>query len=554
VDGNFYIDTTANDLYGPKASGAWPSGTSLIGPQGPAGADGAAGATGVPGAAGAAGSDGNTMLYGAGAPSTGTGVDGNFYIDTTANDLYGPKASGAWPSGTSLIGPQGPAGADGAPGGAGDIASLTHAAGSKNPPVDGDEIPLVDSAASFSLSKLTWANLKGAIKTYLTGQGNSWTKAQIGGVTALASSAGAVAIDLSLGNNFSYTPTENATLSVPTNITAGQKFTIYFTQHASSAKTLGFNSIFKSANSKAPAVSTTLGAQNLIVCDVQDSTHIWYTIVTADASFFGADSFMVGSGTTFNANSITGDAPHICEITNDPGNDTDSGRQLWRMNSYGAAAFGNDMHFCRYRGTEAAPTPVKSGDYGMSWGIRAWDSTLALSQSSGAFQYYYTEDQTGTAHGGKWVFQTTPNGSVARATVMELWGIGQGKGMLGFDAIVSQSPTAGVGYYTGAGGTVAQATDKSTGVTLNKVCGSITMNAAALGSGVVALFTLTNSAIAATDVIHLSQKSGGTAGAYSVQVASVSAGSCVIQVQNISGGPLSEALVINFAVIKGVSA
>lgn len=58
----------------------------------------------------------NTVLYGAGAPANGLGDDGNFYIDTVAHDLYGPKAGGSWPAGTSLVGPQGPAGADGADG------------------------------------------------------------------------------------------------------------------------------------------------------------------------------------------------------------------------------------------------------------------------------------------------------------------------------------------------------------------------------------------------------------------------------------------------------
>jgi hypothetical protein len=64
-------------------------------------------AAGTPGATGA---NGNTVLHGAGAPAAGVGVDGDFYIDTVANRIYGPKASGAWPSGISLVGPQGPAG------------------------------------------------------------------------------------------------------------------------------------------------------------------------------------------------------------------------------------------------------------------------------------------------------------------------------------------------------------------------------------------------------------------------------------------------------------
>jgi hypothetical protein len=47
------------------------------------------------------------------------------------------------------------------------IAPGTHAATSKTTPVDADELPLVDSAASNVLKKLTWANLKATLKTYL---------------------------------------------------------------------------------------------------------------------------------------------------------------------------------------------------------------------------------------------------------------------------------------------------------------------------------------------------------------------------------------------------
>jgi hypothetical protein len=47
--------------------------------------------------------------------------------------------------------------------------TLVHAATSKNPPVDADEIPLLDSAASFILAKLTWANIKATLKTYFDG-------------------------------------------------------------------------------------------------------------------------------------------------------------------------------------------------------------------------------------------------------------------------------------------------------------------------------------------------------------------------------------------------
>ena len=121
-------------------------------------------------------------------------------------------------------------------------------------------------------------------------------------------------------------------------------------------------------------------------------------------------------------------------------------------------------------------------------------------------------------------------------------------------AATSASALLGIGYTTGAGGAVTQATNKATPVTLNKPCGQITMNGSALGAGAEAPFTLTNSLIAATDVVVVSIASGGTAGSYLVSVTATAAGSCEITVSNVSAGSLSEAIVLNFAVIKAVAA
>ena len=109
---------------------------------------------------------------------------------------------------------------------------------------------------------------------------------------------------------------------------------------------------------------------------------------------------------------------------------------------------------------------------------------------------------------------------------------------------------SGIGYVVGAGGTVTQATSKSTGVTLNTPTGQITMNGAALAAATVVSFTLTNSAIEAPDVLVLNHISGGTAGAYTLN-AQCAAGSASINVRNASAGSLSEAVVIAYAVIKG---
>lgn len=118
---------------------------------------------------------------------------------------------------------------------------------------------------------------------------------------------------------------------------------------------------------------------------------------------------------------------------------------------------------------------------------------------------------------------------------------------------ILSSAVLGIGYATGAGGTVTQATSKATGVTLSKASGAITMNAAALAAGTIVSFVLTNTSIAATDVLVLNHISGGTVGSYALN-AQCAAGSATINVRNNTAGSLTEAIVIQFALIKGVNA
>lgn len=109
-----------------------------------------------------------------------------------------------------------------------------------------------------------------------------------------------------------------------------------------------------------------------------------------------------------------------------------------------------------------------------------------------------------------------------------------------------------LGYTSSAQGAVTQQTSKSTGVTLNTSAGRITMNNASLGATTNVTFTLTNSKISVNDVVVLSVSEGATAGAYNCWVSGKSAGSVTITVRNISASPLSEAVVINFAIIHCV--
>ena len=113
--------------------------------------------------------------------------------------------------------------------------------------------------------------------------------------------------------------------------------------------------------------------------------------------------------------------------------------------------------------------------------------------------------------------------------------------------------TAGKAAGPTTGGTVTQATNKSTAVTLNTESGQITMNNAALADAAEVTFQVNNDRVAATDVVVVNHGSGGTAGAYWLVVSTVAAGSFKVTVGNLSGGSLSQAIVVNYALIKGAS-
>ncbi len=111
-----------------------------------------------------------------------------------------------------------------------------------------------------------------------------------------------------------------------------------------------------------------------------------------------------------------------------------------------------------------------------------------------------------------------------------------------------------VGYRAGTGGTVTQLTSKATGVTLNKKTGQITTHNAALAAATEVSFVVTNDQASANDVVVVTHNSGGTAGAYDVAANTMADGSFNITISNVSAGPLSEALVLQFAIIEGAVA
>lgn len=175
--------------------------------------------------------------------------------------------------------------------------------------------------------------------------------------------------------------------------------------------------------------------------------------------------------------------------------------------------------------------------------------TLTSSGDSGVMTFPNATDTVVTLAATQTLTNKTLTSPTMTAPVL---GVATGTSVAVSGLLTSSSATAQVGFATGAGGAVSQSTDKSTGVTLNTNCGAITMNNASLAGAATVSFTLTNSAIAATDVVVVSVKSGASTGLYTAAVTAVGAGSCVISVTNV-GATASEVVVINFAVISAVS-
>lgn len=122
-------------------------------------------------------------------------------------------------------------------------------------------------------------------------------------------------------------------------------------------------------------------------------------------------------------------------------------------------------------------------------------------------------------------------------------------------SITSTSPTAGIGYATGAGGAVTQITSRSTGVTLNTICGTITTDTTSLAAGGGAVFIVTNSTVALTDHVGVTVQSGLTTTQTTVEASTVTAGTFSIVVNNFHASTAEVgAIIINFAITKSVAA
>lgn len=231
-----------------------------------------------------------------------------------------------------------------------------------------------------------------------------------------------------------------------------------------------------------------------------------------------------------------------------------------RYQIHGGSATGAVGQVCRWSADATGPTWILSKSRGAGVGTM---TALSASDSLGrlvwvgadgtnmagygaAIEAFAEGAYSNTSHPTRLDFSTCASSSTTPAIALRIDGTGNVRVI---------NPNAGLGYGTGAGGTVTQATDKTTGVTLNKPSGQITMAATALASGATVSFAFSNSLVASTaDQIFVQGYNSVSQLNYQIWAANNGVGQFNIYIKNISAGSLSEAVVINFTLLKGATA
>jgi hypothetical protein len=156
--------------------------------------------------------------------------------------------------------------------------------------------PILTTPALGTPSSGTLTNCTFPATVAMTNAVQTFTRTQTSAVTALSVATNAVAVDLSLNNNFSLAlqATTSQVLSNPTNAVAGTSGQITITQNATpSALTFGSQWISMLA---IPTVNATAGAVTLLTYYIVDSTHIWFGLSTVGGVAASAPMVYPGSG------------------------------------------------------------------------------------------------------------------------------------------------------------------------------------------------------------------------------------------------------------------
>lgn len=196
----------------------------------------------------------------------------------------------------------------------------------------------------------------------------------------------------------------------------------------------------------------------------------------------------------------------------------------------------------RINNTIVSPQAVVAGDDIIRISSTGYNGSTVPGSGSARITYYATENWTNTNFGGNIAFSVTNNGST---TLTEVANVSYTNG-------VSSKQLSTTGNIKFISNNVTTNGFNKTGgtATANGVTGQLTSLADLLAKGSAGTFTVNNTYVSSKDVVIVNIASGASANSYDISVTAVSNGSFQVTVTNNGSGGLSEALVINFAVIK----
>lgn len=315
------------------------------------------------------------------------------------------------------------------------------------------------------------------------------------------------------------TPATSATTGALT-VTGGLGITGagYF---ASGARTSGVAPYFQITTPADTGITTATEAKGLNIIGATRSWATTGTLALQEEDFFGAPTYAAASA----SNVITLGA--TVSIGGPPANGTNTTVTtptdlLVTYNALGASQTGSLGQGLILQNATAgltgapqiSPSLVFSGQGFNTGGSAAVLDEMRIyaapTSSTSAAATATAKFDLSTNGGSSWTTILTLNGntSCVFSTGLNASALAATNGITAGSSILSSSATAGIGYTTGAGGTVTQATSRSTGVTLNTATGTITGNGASLAASTAVSFTVTDSAYAAIDIPVLSLQSG----------------------------------------------
>ena len=485
-----------------------------------------------------------------------------------------------------------PRGDKGTDGNAADISNLTHAAASKATPVDADEIPLIDSASTWTLKKLTWANIKAALTSAFLPR----TGGDIDGNINLTGNSRKIAADFSnstLGNRtiFQTNVTNGVTgLYVAPNGTSQISGVSVTSSSDIANSSIGgitqFNTDFRISSSASgsgtyvPMTFYTNGIERMRIATDGSFAFAGNVSVTGNARRIVGDMSNTTLGdrvtlqtSTPNALSILGIMPSgIGTISgyrthggNDPANASVGdlvilGGSEVRLNS-GAVGTGSYLPMTFYtNGVERMRISV-DGKVGIGAGQLVMPFTASnvnmtggapLTTGSGTDPNASTRLQGGSV---AMDFGTYQSGEAwIQARLFNNYASNMPIRMNPNGGAVNFGPD-GFGFATGSGGTVTQPTSKNTNITINKVSGRIVTHNSSLAVNTTAAFIIYNDKVTVNDVVLITGvlTSDADPGNYRISVLWVNTGAISVSITNVGASTLAQAVSFNFAIIKGAT-